>query len=460
MGVFSAMTTAITGLRVQSNALEYISNNIANSKTTGYKRTDTTFADLLPTSPPRQQASGVVNAFSRPTNNIQGDISSYDTDTFMAINGDGYFIVGEQIDNIDGTPIFSDEDLFTRRGDFEINKDGYLVNAAGYFLKGLTIDQNTGNPSGSLPEVLRINNDFLAANPTTRIDYRANLASYPLTATSDPNVTGSELLGDATNYVGDPATTGIVESQDAATFISRSIAGGAITGYTSAGTPVNVQLRWAKVANADAGPPVVEDTWNLFYLADSDPANPTDTAWQSVGVDYTFDSNGAMSSATGTVNVANLTVDGVDLGNVQFSHGSDGITQFADPNGGTKVTEIAQNGYGAGELTEISVTEEGRIVANYSNGRVIDIAEVTLAAFNADGFLAKVDGGSFRKTADSGEPILGAQGRVVGSALEDSNTDIADEFSKLIITQQAYAANTRIVSTGDEMIQEVLNMVR
>jgi flagellar hook protein FlgE len=109
---------------------------------------------------------------------------------------------------------------------------------------------------------------------------------------------------------------------------------------------------------------------------------------------------------------------------------------------------------------DTSVSEEGRIVASYTNGRAVDIAEISLASFNGDGGLAKTDGGAFRATPASGAPILGSLGSVVGSALEGSNTDIADEFTKLIVTQQAYAANTRIISTADEMVQEALNMVR
>src|SRR5690606_1530598 len=125
------------------------SDNIANSQTTGYKRSDASFADFVPDSPSRNQALGVVNAFSRPTNTIQGDIANSEVPTHVAVNGDGYFIIAQQTDTIDGLPVFGSENLYTRRGDFEFNSGGYLVNAAGYYLKGLPIDPVTGNPSGS-----------------------------------------------------------------------------------------------------------------------------------------------------------------------------------------------------------------------------------------------------------------------------------------------------------------------
>ena len=147
----------------------------------------------------------MVQAFSRPTNNVQGDISNSDIATYVAINGDGYFIVGEQSGTTDGTPIFSDEDLYTRRGDFELDRNGNLVNGAGYYLKGLSVDPVTGNTTGSLPEVITISNDFLPAEATTSIDYRANLARIPFTASYDPDVADSELLNPA-DYTQDPTT--------------------------------------------------------------------------------------------------------------------------------------------------------------------------------------------------------------------------------------------------------------
>ncbi len=586
MGIFGAMTTAITGLRSQSTALEHISNNIANSQTIGYKRTETSFVELVPESPANKQALGVAQAFSRPTNGVQGDISNSDSATAIAINGEGYFIVGEQTGLVDGSPTFSNESLYTRRGDFELDKNGFLVNGSGYFLKGLPINSVTGNPQGSVPDVISISSDFLAAQATTSIDYRANLASYPLTASADPATPLSERLNVA-SYGNDPTTsgTGIVTGTDAATFVDQSISGGAITTYDAQGQATNVQFRWAKLApppvtgsvnisgdldaggvgltpgdkltlmignetftigfnntgtagageaaaidldgvdNADgggddatgatlvstintlfAGTPAslnasnqlvlsspsnaslvvtgsdasvltdlgldavgtgsattrtvaFPETWNLFYLSDSTATGST-TAWRNAGTDYVFGSNGQLNPAIANVTLTNLTVNGTNLGNVRIDHGTNGITQFADSNGIASVTELSQDGFAAGELTDIAISDDGRVVATYTNGRNVDLAQIVLADFQADSFLAKVDGGAFRETDASGVPILGSQGTITGNALESSNTDIADEFTKLIVTQQAYAANTRIISTSDEMIQEALNMVR
>ena len=102
----------------------------------------------------------------------------------------------------------------------------------------------------------------------------------------------------------------------------------------------------------------------------------------------------------------------------------------------------------------------GRIVGTYSNGRAVDLAEVSVVRFNDPNALQKADGGAFYATQGSGEALIGGGIDIVAAALEGSNVDIADEFSKLIITQQAYSANTRIVTTADEMLTEALNMVR
>jgi flagellar hook protein FlgE len=194
MGIFGALTTAVGGLRAQSYALENVSGNIANSQTTAFKRVDTSFLDLIPQTSLTAQLAGGVTTQSRTTNSVQGDVQSASVATFMAINGNGFFAVQKPGTFTDGVPVFDGVDRYTRRGDFQIDKSGYLVNGAGYYLEGVPIDPTTGNPSGSSPQVLRFQNDFLPAQQTTAISYRANLASYPLTTKHDTSVPGSELI--------------------------------------------------------------------------------------------------------------------------------------------------------------------------------------------------------------------------------------------------------------------------
>ncbi len=667
MGIFGALTTSVTGMRAQSFALENISGNIANSQTTAFKRIDSAFVDLVPDAPPSKQLAGNVVASARSTNTVQGDIQTSSVGTFMAINGDGFFVAQKPSSIVDNRPIFSGINLFTRRGDFQPDKNGFLVNGAGYFLMGIPVDADTGNLVGSVPEVLKFQNDFLPAQETSEINYRANLASYPLTPGQDANIPGSELLNPA-NFIANPvagppaaakitgigaalspdapakvtgttilpaamvnggtftingsgnititvgmtqaqvlaainaaappglvlpptqdaaghlvltstgADTGItvasgatallaelgisvgttqptnlltqsavapgdtlivtiggntktitfgnganqistlaelnsgpdglggviggiatvntsngnititatsptdsititgtvqpktfgmqttsaipsnqtVVANDLTTFLNSSIGGGAVTAYDVSGSPANIQLRWAKIESSAYGG---TDTWNLFYQVSSN-ATGNQVAWRNAGTDYTFGINGQMSPTIANLTLTSVVVDGISLGDVQLVHGAGGITQFADPNGNAKVNLLQQNGFPAGELQSVNVNDKGRVVGSYSNGRTIDMAEITLASFNGPNNLKRIDGGAFEVTDESGPAILGAAGKIVGSSLEGSNTDIADEFTKLIVTQQAYSANTRVISTTNQMVQDLLNMLR
>jgi flagellar hook protein FlgE len=683
MGIFGALTTAVTGMRAQSFALENVSGNIANSQTTAFKRMDTSFVDLIPDANPSKQLAGSVVANARMTNTVQGDVQSATIGTYMAINGDGFFVVQKPSSFVDNQPVFDGIDRYTRRGDFQPDKNGYLVNGAGYYLAGIPVDPSTGNLVGSVPTLLQFQNDFLPAQATTQIEYRANLASYPSAApNADPDIPRSELLDPTTfssnptagapvaativgsgaqiadviagvsgtgtfavpaatqlgagmggtlritvtdaggapvNYdlvfadtdtlndvIGDinglaglnaavtatidtsggtnklridadsadvdfeiaafsgdaltgrlglaegvphlssnlldsgvsqgemlhievgagtfdivfgtgvgevstvaelqtalagypigmgtasvdtdgnitlvangnnsievsPSATavkfgmnvfdalpanGTVRAQDLTVFLDQSISGGAVTAFDVSGSPVNIQLRWAKVDSADYTGGT--DTWNLFYQVDS-AATGAQSAWQNVGVNYMFGANGQMDPVIGSLTLSGVNVNGIALGDVQLVHGSGGITQFADANGSAKVNILQQNGFPAGELQQVSVSDKGRIVGSYSNGRTIDLAEITLANFNGANSLKRIDGGAFEVTDESGPAIYGAPGKIVGSSLEGSNTDIADEFTKLIITQQAYSANTRVISSANQMVQDLLNMLR
>ncbi|MEA2974996.1 MAG: flagellar hook protein FlgE [Alphaproteobacteria bacterium] len=667
MGLFGALTTAVTGMRAQSFALENISGNIANSQTTAFKRMDTSFVDVIPDEPPSKQQAGNIVANARATNTVQGDVQTSSVGTFMAINGAGYFVTEKPSSVVDNRPVFSGVDLYTRRGDFQPDKSGFLVNGAGYYLMGIPIDSTTGNLIGSAPQVLKFQNDFLSAQATTSVDYRANLASYPLTSGHDVNIPRSELL-DPSNFIANPlvgpasaaqitgtgatllpdapakitastplpgaminagsftingsgpinitagmnaaavraainaaappglvipvtqdgtghlqlqsvdadttlviasgsaamlaelglstgttqptnlltqsavgagdtlivtiganppttitfgnaagqvstlaelngasglgsltfgigsvnpangnititasnptdnisisgtalpkkfgmhTTTAIPSNQtvvanDVTAFLSSTIGGGAVTAYDVSGAPANIQLRWAKIDSSASGG---TDTWNLFYQVNSN-ATGNQVAWQNVGTNYTFSPNGQMNPPIGNVTLSNVVVDGVALGDVQLVHGLGGITQFADPNGSVQVNILQQNGFPAGQLQTVTISDKGRLTGSYSNGRTIDLAEISIANFNGPNGLKRLDGGAFEATDESGAAIFGSGGKIVGSSLEGSNSDIADEFTKLIVTQQAYSANTKVITTTNQMVQDLLNILR
>ncbi|MEO5806902.1 flagellar hook-basal body complex protein [Devosia sp.] len=577
MGIYGALSSAVTGLRAQSQALENISGNIANSQTTGYKRIETDFIDLIPDAPLARQVPGAVLAQSRGTNEIQGDIKTVSNETFIALNSSGFFVVEPKVGQADGNGVFAGSNFYTRRGDFSIDKDGMLVNGAGYYLKGLPIDTKTGNISGSVPGVIALSNAFLPAQRTSRINYQANLPQLPKNTGYNATNPGSELLK-AANYatpatkVGSATTAGAAASSvvtlpasltltagggtpvvfdfydsgagayagantpvdiaagvtvgtmladiqakfrslggtnagsatvglnganievtmggnrsatltatgalglagaaaspilpaghaaikalDNTLFQSNSISGGAITVYASNGAPAAVQMRWAKVDSAASGG---ADTWNLYYMSNSD-ATGSQPMWTNVGQDYTFGADGSMNPVIVQTTISNLTVNGVSIGDVELHHDTGGMSQFADVNGTVNVSTVNQTGYGAGEFVSVAINDSGRVVATYSNGKRIDVAQVVTAQFNAVNQLKRMDGGLYATTSESGEAILDTSGSgIIGGALEASNTDISDEFTKLIVTQQAYSAGTKIVTAANDMLQSALNMIR
>ena len=602
MGIFGALTTSVAGLRSQSYALENISGNIANSQTTAFKRIDTSFLDLIPDTGNTTQLAGSVTANSRETNSVQGSVQAASVATYMAINGDGFFAVQKPGSFADNLPVFDGVDRYTRRGDFTLDKSGFLVNGAGYYLEGIPIDPTTGNVTGSTPKVLKFGNDFLPSQPTTAVTYRANLASYPLTTKHDTSVPGSELLnvadftsnpriigtpaspfvdgakagssqnskltvatpinngtllsggantnsltanfgvGDTITVNGTPITftasgglsdathiniddtvanlltkidaasgnitnpsgvsggvvtlhsglasnltltssnaaalgalgftgtvkanrtgggtigTGNVIGSETQAFINESVSGGAVTAYDVSGSPVSLQFRWAKTDSATLGAGHT-DTWNMFYQTNPN-ATGAAVAWKNAGTDFTFSPNGQMSPVVASVTLTGATVGGVSIGTPTINFGSGGLTQFADANGNVQVNQIAQDGFPAGQLQTVSINTNGRVVGNYSNGRNIDLAAITLATFNGTNFLKRADGGAFEATDESGQALFGKSGKIVGSSLEGSNTDIAEEFTKLIVTQQAYAANTKVITTSNTMVQDLLNVLR
>ncbi len=656
MGIFDALTTAVAGLQAQSIALQNISGNIANSQTTGYKETDTSFADMVSAAAQDQQTTDGVVSTSVATNTVQGTIQSTSVSTDMAINGDGYFIVAQSNGSSGTTPTFSGVDYYTRAGDFSLDSSGYLVNGAGNYLMGIPINAATGTPSGNSPEVLQFNNDFVPAQATTSITYQANLPSTPTTgkldtadfeanplagapvaatitgtgATLEPDalatgtgtqtgltssttlaslgitsgetvtvddgtntttytstgtdtvgnllsainggsaavtasinstgelvLTGNNYLasitvggtaasavgfgagensfsptnlltqsavsqgqtltvqvgsgvaqtitfgtgtgqvatlgelqtaiqglsgvngsvntadGDITLTATDPTVSltvggtasatkfgiqslsalpanGTVVANDQSTFTAQSTDGGSITAYDADGNAVNVQFRWAETA---------DNTWQLFYESNTS-ATGTEAQWQNVGTTFTFNSDGDLQPAISSVTLQNLTVNGDSLGNVQLNFGTGGLTQFATTAGTAQVSGLQQNGFAAGQLQSVAVNSQNEITGTFSNGQTIALAQISLATFNGEDQLQAVNGDAYAATTDSGPAILGATGKVEGSSLESSNVDISTQFSNLIVAQQAYSANAKVMSTADQMIQSLLQVIQ
>jgi flagellar hook protein FlgE len=230
--------------------------------------------------------------------------------------------------------------------------------------------------------------------------------------------------------------TGAVTANDQQTFLNESISGGAVTAYDSTGTAVNLQLRWAKTDSAALGG-AHTNTWNLFYQTNPN-ATATQPAWVNAGTNFTFSPAGVLTSpATPAITIPNVAVGNQSLGNLSFSTGSGGLTQFASTGGTATINAVTQNGFAAGQLQSVAINNNGIVVGTFSNGQNLDLASVTLSHFNGTNYLKALDGGAYAVTEQSGPAIIGASGNISGSSLEGSNTDIASEFTKLIVTQQA-----------------------
>ncbi|MDR3488223.1 MAG: flagellar hook-basal body complex protein [Bradyrhizobium sp.] len=275
---------------------------------------------------------------------------------------------------------------------------------------------------------------------------------------SSSNTAAFKALGfaAAVNAAGTPNPgTGAVTADDSTTFVNESISGGAVTAYNSAGTPVNVQLRWALTSTAGGA-----DTWNLFYQSNPS-ATGTQPEWTNVGTNFTFSSSGALTSpTTGSISIPNLTVGGQSLGTVAVNFGAQGLTQYASTGGTATINNLTQNGFAAGQLQSLAINNNGIVVGTFSNGQNIDLAAVTLSHFNGTNYLQALNGEAYAATQQSGAAIAGSSATIAGSSLEGSNTDIADEFTKLIVTQQAYSANTKVITTANDMIQSLLSVLR
>lgn len=342
-----------------------------------------------------QQMAGSVTTSSRATNGVQGAIQNTSVSTDMAINGSGYFVVAQPQSSSDNQPVFSGTDLFTRRGDFQENENGYLVNGAGYYLMGIPVDPTTGNPVGSVPQVLQFNNNLMPASATTTIDYQANLPAFPQTTNANASSPGSELLNPA-DYTANPLAgapvpakitgNGANLSPDAPATETGTVNLGALS--ATAGTLV-INGTNITVNAGDSASAVVNDingqtsatgvtaslnSSNNLVLAGADASTNTDIGSGSTAANLT--QLGLSVGTSAATNLNNVSVGGVALGNVQLKFGTSGLTQFSDSSGTIQVNALERNGFAAGQLQSIAVDNQNRVVGSFSNGQTIPLAEI------------------------------------------------------------------------------------
>lgn len=430
MSLSSALNSAVLGLNAQSTSLGVISGNISNSETVGYKDSSTSFSSLVTT--PGSTTTGYSNGVTTSTQtNIssQGLIQADNTATSLAISGDGFFVVTDGNGDV----------YYTRAGDFDTDAEGNLVNSSGYYLMGYALDDD-GNPaSGTVPTstsaLNTINLEDLTgtAEATTEVSMVANLPA--------------------------DAAVGDTFSVDVEVF-------------DSLGTSHTVTYNYEKMA---------ANEWELTY---SDPVLTSDgttvTGTSSGGpLTITFDGDGNLSAITdagGTdvTDSATLTITGWTTGandstivsDLGTAGDDDGLQQFAsdEEDGDMTLYSVGQNGSNYSEIAEISISGEGVVSVTYENGESEPVYQIVLADFaNADGLTAYSDT-VYRESNTSGSYVLktpgdGGTGTIADYSLESSTVNTTNEFSKMIIAQQAYSAAAQVISTTSDMYDTLISSV-
>lgn len=429
MSLLGAMNTAITGLTSESAAFGNISDDIANSQTTGFKRVDTSFLDYLTSSTATDNEPGAVIAVPDYVNTVQGTITQTDNPLGLAISGQGFFAVSQSTSSIGQTPSFSPQQYYTRDGDFQMNADGYLVNDAGEYLNGWLAGSNgVLNKTNMAP--IQVTQSTYAPVPTANVTLSANL---PPGGNPDP-----------TTGLQDPVTStiSVYDAQGNSHQLTLS--------FVSAGANTN---SWNLTVTDDAGNTIATAT--VAFGADGTLSSVTQggTTQNTAGQTAVVALSTVYPTASGGPQTINL--------NIGKIAGTNGLTQFA----GTSYTlnGLSQDGVPPGSFSSVTTTTAGDIVVNYNNGQSRTIAQVPIVTFPAPDALQSQNGASFTATLASG-PALAEEagsngaGSLVTNSIEGSNVDLASEFSNLIVAQQAYSANAKVVSTANDLMQATLNM--
>jgi flagellar hook protein FlgE len=440
MSLYSSMNTALSGMSAQSRALGHISDNVANSQTVGFKRTDTNFVSYISESNTEVHRPGTVLARPDFTNQVQGTIEQVENPLAMAISGQGFFTAALPVGtNSDGTKNFDARNFYTRAGDFNRDREGYMVNGSGYVLQGWPVTDGVVDKTQLTP--IQVKEDVFTPTPTQELDFTGNLRA-----------------GGATNQ---STSIQVIDTLGR----SRPLT------LTFAPSASPIDNTWTLSINSpDAVPPALGSINILFGQDPTGVANdqPDGTLAQFTTPTGTLTGSAAATGSPATVNFQadfgqGLQTMVLNLGSFGVSGG---LTQFASGGAsGLSVNSFEQDGIPLGSFSSVTTQKNGDVRINYDNGQSRIVARVPVTVFKDADKLEHLDGQAFLRTTESGEARVvesGEDGAGLFStrAVERSNVDIATEFSKLILAQRAYSANTKIVTTVDELLQETLNMRR
>jgi len=410
----------LSGLNASSKNLEVIGNNVANANTIGAKSSRAEFADMYASALGGNNIGIGVNLQAVTQQFTQGNITTTSSPLDLAINGNGFFEVNN-----------GSQTLYTRNGQFQANKDGYLVTDAGLKLVGYpAATDGTIQPGAAVP--LQLPTSGVAPNPTSKI-------------TADMNL-------DARKATTLPAGTPQIDFSDATTYNNAT----SVPVYDAKGQDVAVTYYFQKSAT---------DTWNVYATANGTSVSVDASGNPLPVTTLVFPANGSTpTSPVGTVSMdipsttnaagaTTLAITGVALDLT-------GTTQFGSSFG---VTRMKQDGYAAGQLTGVSIEKDGIVTATYSNGQSKPAGQLELATFRNSQGLNPLGGNLWARSAASGDPTVGTPGSgnfgaLQAGALEESNVDLTGELVNMITAQRVYQANAQTIKTQDQVLQTLVNL--
>jgi flagellar hook protein FlgE len=408
--MIGSLFAGISGLNANATAMTVIGDNIANVNTTAFKGNRSSFANVLSQSLGGSLGNDIgrgVEFWGTSALWTQGSLENTGSATDLAINGKGFFIVNDP----------SGASFYTRAGQFNLDENGDMVNPDKYIVQGYQIDAS-GN-LGNLTDISIPGERVSPPQPTQNFTFDINL--------------------DAGAAIGATYST------------SQSV-------YDSLGNAIPLTLTFTKT-----DPAVTPRTWTV---AGTVPA-PNGPVALAGGTSFTFDTSGNMTAQAGDLTVGITMANGAsnmsltwDLVDAAGSLGD--ISGYAAP---SNTTFQFQDGFSSGVLRGISVDESGIVTAAYSNGQLTPVFQVAMADFPSYHGLSKMGQNLYAETLASGQPLPGVAGdgrlgNISPMAIEMSNVDLAQEFVKMITTQRAFQANSRVITTSDEILSELINIKR
>lgn len=461
MSINSAMLAGVSGLVANSSALAAISDNIANVNTTAYKRNQVNFANAVTSQAVKgRYSAGGVQSITRQYVSQQGLIQASGSSTDLAISGDGFFVVTDKGAGLTA----ADARKFTRQGSFSVDADGYLKNDTGLYLQGWPALATGGfdvNPSDlSKMNAINVKNLGAAVAATANTSISANLDKSGVVSAGEATYNNNTNASMA-DYANDP-TTGTKPD-----FVIE------MNLIDSTGGSRKVAMSFLKDDSANP------NSWHAeIYAIPAGDVSVGGRPGQLAKGDVKFNTDG-------TIDLANTTLFGAAGATPQVvldaSTGANpkwatslgiaaqtvalDLTKITQYSANSTVNSITSDGAGVGNIAAIEVDEQGVVSAIYDNSQIRKVAQIGIATFpNADGLQA-VSGNAYRSTIGAGQMVVkqagdGGAGKISPSSLEASTVDLSAEFTGLIQTQKAYSASSKIITTADQMLEELINIKR